>query len=170
MFTEILNSFLNVRNKVKDINGNWVDQTKLKETQTTAHGSQIAMTNGDVPVFEIWDKKVIIDSFEWSPSSGARTAPMLSVEQGVMHETNNQILNTISSGQSYYRATALRLYEDKHDYFETTEYNVADSRFKVILKKPIILPVGGKLIFRSVITPETGDIVTYHVNYRIIEG
>src|SRR5699024_790402 len=68
MITEVLNSFLNVRNKVKKVNGEWEDKTVRTERigMREAFDIGIPSSNGVVNIYTNWGKKIIIDEFTYN--------------------------------------------------------------------------------------------------------
>lgn len=158
----IVNSFLNVRNKVKDSDGNWVDERKIKETQHMAEGLRVDISRGiTVNVFEVWGKKVIIDTLEFGTDSYAY--PSLHVDRNDQGSYTNQLFHETRMGSN--RANAVPgVIAEGSSYFNV-ERDSGDS--KVWLKKPVILPEGGRLTFGS--TREEDGRITYKVYWREIE-
>lgn len=147
MFTEILNPFLNVRNKVKDSQGKWVDQTKPKEVLQMKYDSGIT-TSGttEIPIFEIWNKKVIIDQLEYGSNTSFHPRLWQKPEH-VGEPFENQLFTvpTREGGGSSAWPSVISTQETsllKSGFWESP-------RGMVFLKRPIILPSGGKLIFEG---------------------
>lgn len=158
--TNIINSFLNVRNKVKDADGNWVDQTKPKETQHMASGLSRDVSSGiTILVFEVWGKKVIIDSLEFGTDTTAYAA--LHVKEGEDSSYTNQLFHETRKGSGRANPTPT-IIAGGSSYFKV--HKDGDDA-KVWLKKPVRLPEGGKLTFSA-----TNDgKITYKVFWREIE-
>lgn len=156
--------FIESRNKVKDINGNWVDQTKRIESQHMADGWQINVEGGHT-IFEVWDKKVIIDSFEFGTSDEGAYPKIAIADGDEGRNYTNQLLHVINvgSGRSFpYPENIV----NRGSQFLEAEY--ASGLGKVTLKQPIILPDGCHFSFDT--TTEGGSgTVTYKVYWREIE-
>lgn len=160
--TNIVNSFLNVRNKVKDADGNWVDQKKPRETQHMAESLSRSISDGiTINVFEVWNKKVIIDSLEFGTDTYAYAS--LHVDRNDQGAYTNQLFHETRKGSG--RANSVPRVIEEGSYFFDVRREGDDA--KVWLKHPIILPQGGKLTFGST-REETGRI-TYKVYWREIE-
>lgn len=167
-FTNIINSFLNVRNKIKDADGNWVDQRKARET---LHVKRVRenLDNNDVVVFNEFGKKIIIDSIEYFSESTGNVYPRLNVTQGATGRSNDNIFLALNS-TSYSTWDMTGIYINTHGstYFEAIKYNSSDNQLKVKLTRQIVLPNGGRLTFAANGTGE-GREISALVVYRVIE-
>lgn len=167
MFTEILNSFLNVRNKVKDADGNWVDQTKPRETQHVEY-INFDFEENETVVFEEFGNKIIIDSLEFTTNSRGDVYPRLNTQPEATGRTSNNLLMAINSDTgAVWDATVLYINDYGNNFLDAIVHNRSDDDYKVILRKPIVLPEGGRLVFRS--NSSNVDNVTALVTYRVIE-
>lgn len=167
MFTEILNSFLNVRNKVKNADGDWVDQTKPREEIHTRTNSGVNITD-EIVVFEEWGKKVIIDAFTWGSDTQHQIYPRLYIEEGASGRTGSQLFVGVSGSPSIWDMT-MSYINYGNDFFGVGERSTSDNRYTAFLKSPIVLPNGGKLIFTG--GSSSADYsASYSVVYRTIEG
>lgn len=167
MYTNIINSSLNVRNKVRDMEGNWVDQRKARETLHTRYASP-NLSTGEHVAFEEWGKKIIIDQLEYSVDTAHQIFPRLNIVQGSTGRTANNLFIGISDGGTVWDLTVNYLNLGEHSYLELVRYNPTENRFKVVLKRPITLPTGGRLAFIPGSNFDSNTLL-YHVSYRIIE-
>lgn len=158
MLSEILNPFINVRNKVRTSTG-WEDLKKEEESLYTSHGLR---SIPDKEIFEIWGKKVIIDSLHYASTEDVY--PKL-----LINKTDNDWVGEIlhigfnsgdSTGRTYPKGESIKI--NGSPYLENIY--TSDNGISVIcLKRPIILPNGGKFLF-------TGDgNVTYNMSYRVVD-
>lgn len=164
MFTEILNPFLNVRNKIKNKNGEWVDESKPKETLHTADDYFVDIA-GDFEVVLINEpnRKVIVDNIVVYSSAN----PFLTLGQPPVYNYNSNLLYTISSGGRHF-ASMDRIKDHGSEYFDYE--SLAEEQGKITLKRPIILPEGAELKIRNRAEDAQRDgSVTYKVVYRVIE-
>lgn len=153
MFGEIINPFLNVRNKIKNTRGAWVDKKIPLERQYMSSTSNVDLgSNGRI--FFDTNKKIIIDSFQLSSNSASFVRPRLHSNRefdysGGTGEFNNNIFMTtgITSDRNstMFDATFTYINSYGHPLLESVYHNGTVGRYKMINKAPIILPEGGKL-------------------------
>jgi len=185
MFTEILNPFLNVRNKVKNRTGLWVDleesMIKSEEELYSNSGDNIKIPlspTNDVVVEEYWGGNVIIDSLVISAKGPVQ--PKLIIEKDNPVAYNDQIFHIVTSrDNSTARNGAGLEYIDRfgHDFLEVTSKNRVENDegeelytyYVASLKKPIFLPKGFQLSF-NLISGLFNEHVTddFNVTYKII--
>ena len=172
MFTEIINPFINVRNKIKNRSGQWVDETKeIGETKMHTRWNVDLDDNEELVVFENWGKKIIVESI--FISSDAEVSPHLFIsDSGNDAQTN--IFRSIQSPQAMGFATPNRINnaDRHHDYIDLVEYDGINdgvpSRAMMLLKKPITLYSGGKLVLQAnQTTPDSR--LTFKVVWHEIE-
>jgi hypothetical protein len=166
MFTEILNSFLNVRNKVKDADGNWVDQTKPRENQHLTTGlAEVVAQESIHNVLDEWGKKIVIDAFEFGADGQIR--PALSVVEGSTGLYTNNIFHVVTrGGLGRYPSSPGNISAHASEWLEVISAESDD--ILVNLKKPIVLPQGCSLYFRN--DSSSPITITYKVYWREIEG
>lgn len=167
MFTNIINSFLNVRNKVRDMDGNWVDQIKPRETLKTSSAlSANITTESERVIFEVWDREVVLESIEIGQN--ANDAYMvLHVEQGRENQNYSyELFHTVGAGSTRGFSSPANI-ESRGSYYLSVDYrNEATGAARVQLNSPIHLPNGGRLAIRSA---NNNVLVTYKVTWREIE-
>ena len=161
-FTNIINNFLNVRNKVFDSELNeWVDQVKTIEERVgyNALESQVS-TEDELVIFNDFGNKIILDKFSYSCNSPIY--PVLHAKEGntSLYSNTQLFLNTTLNG----RSGAIPSVINSHGNEFLEVQNTSSDRHVVVLKKPIILPEGGRLAFRA-LGSSSGGTVTYHVSY-----
>lgn len=160
--SNIVNNFLNVRNKVKDVDGNWVDQKKPKESQNMASAVGRDISSGvTINIFEVWDKRIIIDTLEFGTDTTAYA--QLHIERDASGSYTNQLFHETRRGGG--RANSVPAIVGGGSSFFDVES--VDDDAKVWLRRPVILPKGGKLSFSA--TSDTGGTLTYKVYWREIE-
>src|SRR5690625_3574392 len=102
--SNIVNKFINVRNKVKTVDGEWVDQVKPKETQYMQDGLGVSISSETIiEVFEVWDKKVIIDTIEFGTDTSAYAR--LHVRDDATGNYGNQVFHEVNPGGGRANAT-----------------------------------------------------------------
>ena len=162
MITEIINSFVNVRNKIKNNQNEWVDLTEKESTQKMTSSLNRQINEGEVyPVFSAFGKEVTLDMFEFRTDSSV--FPVLYVQpNSVGQNYTNNIFHVISKTG---RGNATPNFIDLHGstYLDVTRSSNGD---KVTLKRPITLPKGCYLGFKSL----SGGNVTYKAMWTESEG
>lgn len=168
MFSEIINPFLNVRNKIKNANGDWVDQVKPRETIYQRDENRLDISNeSNHVVFEEWDKKIIIDALNYGTNSFF-VAPLLWIREGETNTFTDQILHGIRGGGGRSSLIPRYIKDYGNEFLEIGQYDTENVEVVIYLKKPIILPNGGKLVFNST-SNQTGTETSYKVIWREIE-
>lgn len=164
MFTEILNPFLYVRNRIKNTSGQWVDHQKPREEITQYNQSSIETdSNTDITIFEIWDKKVILENI--IVKSDANPVLSLDIRQDATDYTGNLFFTM--GGEGYYLGSVNAVKNRGSEYFEHIDHDAdGDERDGVMLKKPIILPQGARLTLEG---SEDEGTTAYKVVFRTIE-
>lgn len=162
--SQIVNSFLNVRNKVKNADGEWVDQTKPRETLKMDYQARVP-GGMRVDVFEVWDKKVVIDQLEYG--STTNFYPLLWAYPEHVDESNfvNQLFVVATRTGGGSTAWPSVVSAQGSNILESHFYE--EGRGTVQLKRPVILPSGGKLVFEG--GSNDGES-SYKVVWREIEG
>lgn len=148
MFTEIINPFINVRNKIKNRSGQWVDETnEIGETKVFERFSSPLENNDEVVVFENWGKKIIVDSF--IIASDAEVSPHINIRNDSADASNN-ILRSIQTSVAIGFATPNRINnaDGYHDYIDLVKYTDGGEAM-MILKRPITLYSGGKFYLKA---------------------
>lgn len=177
MFTEILNSFLNVRNKVKNADGEWVDMEQNEEKLLSISKQiDLDVDNQTNIVVEHWDGKYIIDSIQFSADEPVQ--PQLHTKPDPVAYTDQIFHANPSVGSRRNGAGALYIDQYGHDYFEITGKNTENgsyTRYTISLKKPIILPHGFRFQFgylgsllRDGVTPREAFPIGVKMVYRKI--
>ena len=71
MITEVINSFLNVRNKIKGRSGNWIDFKEKDENLITKsdYGVDISSNNGVLNIINRFDVDIILESFVYNATT-----------------------------------------------------------------------------------------------------
>lgn len=166
MFSEIINPFLNVRNKVKDHQGNWVDETKTREVLRLAVQNRLEISNDEIhEVFNVWDKKIIIDNLYFA--TNGNIYPVLMVED-IEYANSKSLLHGMSTTGGWSAPYPSVINARGHDYLEVATMPTEGQGGNIYLKKQIILPNGGKLAFRLAGSASVAE-VTYKVVWREIE-
>nr|DAE10381.1 MAG TPA: hypothetical protein [Siphoviridae sp. ctwrX9] len=170
MFSEIINPFLNVRNKVKDYKGDWVDQIKPVEKVIRKHLSRIQVDGElDYIVFSAWDKKIILEAL--MIGTNTRGFPVLwgdkDAEQGSIDGNFFSVITREGGGSSPSPDVIDFQNGGESDLLKLTSFDSEKKESCMILKRPLILPQGGELRFRSRSGSE-GEL-SYKVIYREIE-
>lgn len=183
MITEVINSFLNVRNKVKDVNGNWIDQKEKDERLFTRsdYNVNIPSSNGVVNIINRFDVKIVIDSLVYNATTRVNNYslyPYLStLKNGSVTTLSNNLFHIVDTGETNNRVhpQPKNIDDNYSDYLEVI---VKDDRYQddsddprvnriISLKKPIILPKGCVL---SLVNPTSTTLnTTYKVIYREFE-
>lgn len=159
--SHIANSFLNVRNKVKNADGEWVDQTISTETQHMATNLRVPIsTDSEHVVFNRLGTKIILDSLSYSTDNAIY--PLLWMQDS-SSDYLYQLFHVLTSGGGRANATPATIQNNGSDFLEIGVRENLDAT--VYLKRPIILPEGGKLAFRAI---TSGD-VTYRAFWREIK-
>jgi len=168
-WSEIINSYLNTRNKVKQINGEWVDMVKPVETQHARSGNRVTITpESETIVFNKWGKKIIIDSILFFTNTHVFPRLEISENNSVVYGT--QIFHGITMEGVRTGLSPANLNFVKNDFFEVVNADVEEGKYMVNLKKQIVLPEGGTLSFKGMSSAlEDGGIITYKVYWREIE-
>lgn len=164
----IINPFLNVRNQVKNADGEWVDESKPEETLHVVTINHY-FSDGDFVVFDEWDKKIIIDSIEYYATDTDNTFPRLNVRKGSTGRTSSNLFVAFNSeNTSVWDATGLYLSNHKNSYLDAVKYKEG-GELKVLSKKQIVLPSGGRFIF-SINGDPGEERVRGLIVYRTVEG
>lgn len=159
--SHIANSFLNVRNKVKNADGEWVDQTKPRETQHMETNLRVPIsTDSEHVVFNRLGVKIIIESLSYSTDNAIY--PLLWVRDS-SSDYLNQLFHVTTAGGGRANATPATIQSNGSEFLEVVVRDNLDA--KIMMKRSIILPEGGKLAFRAL----TAGDVTYKVFWREIE-
>jgi len=184
MITEVLNSFLNVRNKVKNSNGEWEDKTVRTETieMKDAFNVAIPSNNGELNIFTNWGKKIILDELTYNTvtrQGNSSFYPRLNVLRN--YPTSSwvgQLFHVVQFGDGFNRTQAQAPSIEK-GFSENLEVMTFNDEFQndpedpryyriISLKKPIVLPQGASLTF---VNPTNETVyTTYKAVYRVIEG
>ena len=158
---------MNVRNKVKDKNGNWVDQTKKEETINSRSGFSVNVApDTDFIIFDISDKKVILETLEIGTNDSG-LYPVLYYDDSGSSAFTNELLHLVGTGSTRSYASLNNLTNDARvsSYMEVN-YTSSTGGGNMKLSKDIILPKGGKLIIR---TSNSDTKMTYKAVWREIE-
>ena len=134
-----------------------------------ADGNRVDITNdSQVVVFEEWGKKIIIDELHYGTSSFF-VGPRLWIREGASNSFTNQILHGVSGGGG--RSLIIPRYVNDYGsaYLELGQYDTSNNEISIYLKKSIVLPQGGKLVFSST-SADSGTETSYKVVWREIEG
>lgn len=170
MFTEVLNTFLNVRNKVKNSSGNWVDMEEKTRTLHTSEGLGVDISaDQDYVILNEVGHPIEITSITVGGNSD-KISVLLNQDNSASPFVGN-LLHTIGSGSQRSSARAERLMDESYrsDYLGIHHYDSSTKNNVIYLKKPILLPAGGKLILR-LLTGEPQARVTYRVDYYRLYG
>lgn len=157
MLSEIINPFLNVRNKVKK-EGRWVDQVEHKEKGFTKYGINESLVNDDLVVIDSLGKRVEIHSLHFSTNNRGNVFPQIFIKSG--RKQNDNILRGVNQNGSGYYLTPLYINHSGNPYFENYVSSV-DEGTSTILKRPIILPEGCQLVFSTTLSSNAN--ITYSV-------
>src|SRR5699024_4583551 len=114
MLSEIINPFLNVRNKVKK-EGRWVDQVEHKEKGFTKYGINESLVNDDLVVIDSLGKRVEIHSLDFSTNNRANVFPQIFSKSG--RKQNDNILRGVNQNGSGYYLTPLYINHSGNPYF-----------------------------------------------------
>lgn len=164
LFTEILNPYIRTRPQVKNKYGQWVDQERLKNDESIQiyHGLRKPISSGSlIHVFESWDSKVVIESLTFV--SDGRVHPFLWVnkdrttenlaEYNLFQMVGPEIVNGVIGSRLYPNASIIETYG--HDLLETVKHEVdGQTVYTTTLKRPLTLPNGCKLSFRTSSNPD----------------
>lgn len=166
MITEIINSFVNVRNKVKNATTNeWVDLEKTEYNQKSSQWLGRTIADGELyPIFSSFGKEVTLEMFEIGMDSAVCT-PVLYIDPASVGETyNGNIFHVItrSSGRGNATPNYILLHGSTYLTSERT-----DSGDKIMLKKSIHLPKG---CYLGLIGRAGGGKVTYKAYWTEKEG
>ncbi|MBT2601431.1 MULTISPECIES: hypothetical protein [unclassified Oceanobacillus] len=168
MFTNVLNNFLNVRNKELDIDGNWVDQIRTDESLNVLTQNRVEMgPESEFTVIENWDTGIIIESLQYG--TGVNVGPRLWTNEGAVESGSyaEELLHVPSPGGGRNMPIPARIRDDGHDYLEV-KYS-EEGNFTVGLKKPIYLPKGCRLDFATLPSLSTTSQLTFKLVYREIK-
>ena len=183
MITEVLNSYLNVRNKIKDVNGNWIDQKEKDERLIirSDFNKSIPSNNGAINIINRFDVKIVIESLVFNTTTrvgGGSLYPYLStLKNGSVTSLSNNLFHVVDTGETNNRVNPIAQKIDEN-FSEYLEVVVRDDEFQndpddarvnrvISLKKPIILPKGCVL---SLVNPTNSTVnTTYKVIYRELE-
>lgn len=169
MFTNIINRFINVRNKIKDVEGNWVDQVQKREKIKSDSVYSLDVNGGeDLVVFEVWDKAIILESIELG-TNDYELILKLHHKDDLSSIYDNQLFHTVGTGSSRGPASLKNLINDARisSYIKLGYFNESSGQGNLELKRPIYLPEGARL---SIYTNNSDTKVTYKVVWREIEG
>lgn len=168
MFTEILNNFLNVRNKVKDRNGNWVDMVK-DDTRETFHVLQALSTSlsaqNEIVLLNDTENEITLEYFEISSTSSKIS--MRINNGGSDGRYSGNIAHVLVSGSSRREANAENL--EGASRFSTIAglhyLNNSTGSNIIYLKRPITLNSGCRV---AIFSDESSGVnsVTYKMGYR----
>lgn len=166
----LLNPFLKVRNYIQDKNGNW--KPKKDPTLKQARNiNQDVVPAADIVVFEEWDKKVVIDTFEFSINGDLKEIhAVLNINKNnITNNFDDQLFYTVNPGGTRWVASPERIANDGSSYFEIVSYDSVTKSAKFMLKRPIELPSGGRLAIRPSTTYLSGGKAVYKTEYRVFE-
>ena len=161
LFTEIINPFVTIHNKIKDKNGKWIDATKDVRERVSYNGLRSPVPNsGSYVVFIDFEDEIMLDHLAYS--CDAPVYPVLFSKKGStdLYSPHQQLIGLTHGGRS--GATPSTIQTGGHDYL-TGVFNASNEGI-ITLKKPIFLPEGGRLEFRA-LSNSTGGEVTYDVSY-----
>jgi len=158
--SEITNPFINVRNKIRSSTG-WEDLKKKEESSYQKNGLRVSLNH---KVFEVWGKKVIIDSLHYASTKNAY--PKLLITKSESNNWDNELLhvpyNSVgTTGRTYPTGSGIEKNSSNYLDFIYTANDVS----VITLKRPIVLANGGQLIF----TGGSDDNVTYNILYRVVD-
>src|SRR5690625_1888680 len=164
MFSEIINPFLNVRNKIKDASGNWVDATKPREDQFAVYKHSIDVDSSlEEVIFETWDKKVIIDALFFGSDTTAY--PLLWIREGANDTSTNEIFRGVNRTGGGGAPWPSSISNNGNHLLEIERED--ESGATVSLKRPLTLPNGGKLLFTG--SSNSDGRMSYKVVWREIK-
>lgn len=170
MFTELLNPFLTVRNKIKNKDGKWVDEKIPKEEQFEVHYNNLKLSDALVLINS--KKKIIIDSFQLSTNTASYLRPRLTIKKefDYNHAYQNNLFLTLNDNGNYYEATFTYINNFKHPLLESVVHNSKVGKYKMQTKGKIELPNGCKLtIFPSRSYDPERHVFSVSLIYREIE-
>lgn len=147
--TEIMNPFINVRNQIKNRQGNWVDeQTPPHELKMVERFGIEVNYETELKVFEEWNKKIIIESIVIA-TDGELSPHLMQSTSSTDEQTN--IFRTVgnSLGGGYATPNRINRSNGGHDYFDQPHYNEESLESLMILKRPVFMPDGAMLIMRG---------------------
>lgn len=171
MFSEILNPFINVRNKIRNSEGLWVDKKIPREQQFQQFINKVELSENGVILFNT-KNKVIIDSFQFGATSASFIRPRLTIKRefDYNHAYQNNVFLAINGKGNYYEATFTYINSFGHPLLESTVHNTSERHYKMQNKVPIVLPEGGKLgVYPSDGYDPTTHDFSVSVVYREIE-
>lgn len=175
--TEIMNPFLVVRNKIKNVNGNWEDMVKPKETFKGLSESSLAVdSTTNKALLNTYGRKTVIESFVVSTNTGINVG--LHVSDSGNAWNNNIATTTVfrregASGGNFRRP--LNIYsvdEYGSDIFEILHSNDLHGvgGATIALKRPIVFPNGCRVNFYGgAETTALNGEVSYKIFWKEIE-
>lgn len=175
-FTEILNPFINVRNKIKNSNGIWVDQKKKEEEQFIIYGRSSFEPGQYIDLFSEFDSKVIIDSITlYSDANVSLSLLNEDVDIWTHSVRPSYDMFTILRGHTSRGFARLsRLYVYDHPYLETVQHHfstgIDEERYFIMSKRNIEMPNGCKLAVLLDDESEGSGNAAWNINYRVIKG
>lgn len=163
MFSEIINPFLNVRNKIKDSQGNWVDEQRPVETQHFVQESRAPVGGStEINIFDKWDKRIILDNL--AMGSDTTVYPILISEEEELG-LNRNIFRAMTTSGGTSGAWASVISAQGHHLLEIGSSD--NDGATIFLKRPIVLPKGGKLSFLG--SSSASGEMSYMASWREIE-
>jgi hypothetical protein len=140
MFNVIVNKFIDVRNKIKTVDGKWIDQTKHQEKDMVLTKLRDDINErSEKVIYENWENPIIIDAIEFGSLNN--TTLLIRVNETDDSSYNNQIFHIVTENGRLL-LTKLSLSNNKHCYMESVTQTTG---FKMYLKQPIHLPAGCKI-------------------------
>jgi|SRR5690625_866404 len=161
----IINPFLNVRNQVKNVDGEWVDDVKPKESLMGRHELSITLNEGEsFIIFEEWDKKVYLEALEIG-FLGNEIYPQLHSQKNGGNYTG-QMFYVVRAGSSRSHAKAGLLDDPRRDNTYLKGLVSDTGNGLIILKRSVYLPQGGRL---QIVSDDDNVPVTFKCYWRVID-
>lgn len=163
--SQIVNKFLNTRMHKQDTRGNWGPYNPLGKRIRVDGASGVDVSGVTNHIAFETDNDLILDFLEFSTNNMSTRVKLVVDDSPISNNYLNNVFHTISPGQTRFHGSVQRIGNDGHSNFEVIEYNTTDSRYKLQLKTPIIIPGGAKLVFEYA-GASTGVVVTYKYVFR----
>lgn len=170
MFSEIINPFLYVRNKVKRFDGTWVDQKETREVLNSRSVFNVTVTpDSQYTVFERWGSPITLVDFEMGTNNDQYDVKLYHNTDQSSSYTNN-LFHVVNAGSGRSLGSPGNILTEgrgsehlKVDFIDDTSKDT-----KISTKKEIYLPQGCALIVEN---QGTTDLeITFKAIWREVEG